>query len=44
LARDRGGERERAVQSGSQLLIGNQGYDPAVGILWNPHKDIALVG
>jgi formylglycine-generating enzyme required for sulfatase activity len=26
------------------LLIGNQGYDPAVGILRNPHKDIALVG
>jgi Caspase domain len=26
------------------LLIGNQSYDPSVGILKNPHKDIALVG
>src|SRR5215470_8784478 len=26
------------------LLIGNQSYDPSVGVLRNPHKDIALVG
>jgi Caspase domain len=26
------------------LLIGNQSYDPSVGVLRNPHNDIALVG
>jgi hypothetical protein len=26
------------------LLIGNQGYDPSVGVLKNPHNDIAIVG
>jgi uncharacterized caspase-like protein len=26
------------------LLIGNQSYDPSVGMLRNPHNDIALVG
>jgi uncharacterized caspase-like protein len=26
------------------LLIGNQGYNAKVGLLTNPHKDIALVG
>src|SRR5215470_2255855 len=26
------------------LLIGNQTYDPSVGILKNPHNDIAVVG
>jgi hypothetical protein len=26
------------------LVIGNQNYDPSVGILKNPHNDIALVG
>lgn len=26
------------------LLIGNQGYEPSVGVLKNPHNDIALVG
>jgi len=26
------------------LLIGNQSYDPSVGLLQNPHKDVALVG
>src|SRR5262245_53284538 len=26
------------------LLIGNQSYDPSVGVLKNPHQDIALVG
>jgi invasion protein IalB len=26
------------------LLIGNQSYDPSVGILRNPHNDIAVVG
>jgi uncharacterized caspase-like protein len=26
------------------LLIGNQAYDPSVGILKNPHNDIAVVG
>jgi hypothetical protein len=26
------------------LLIGNQSYDPSVGVLKNPHNDIAVVG
>src|SRR5215475_10725514 len=26
------------------LLIGNRAYDPSVGVLKNPHNDIALVG
>jgi formylglycine-generating enzyme required for sulfatase activity len=26
------------------LVIGNQGYDPSVGVLKNPHNDIAIVG
>ncbi|MFZ1108815.1 MAG: caspase family protein [Rhodomicrobium sp.] len=26
------------------LLIGNQSYEPSVGVLKNPHNDIALVG
>ena len=26
------------------LLIGNQYYDPSVGVLKNPHNDVALVG
>ena len=26
------------------LLIGNQGYDPSVGVLKKPHNDIAVVG
>jgi formylglycine-generating enzyme required for sulfatase activity len=26
------------------LLIGNQAYDPSVGVLKNPHNDIAVVG
>jgi peptide/nickel transport system substrate-binding protein len=26
------------------LLIGNQSYDPSVGVLKNPHNDVALVG
>ncbi|MGO9486798.1 MAG: caspase family protein, partial [Rhodomicrobium sp.] len=26
------------------LLIGNQGYAPSVGVLKNPHNDIAIVG
>lgn len=26
------------------LLIGKQSYDPSVGVLNNPHNDIALVG
>jgi uncharacterized caspase-like protein len=26
------------------LLIGNQSYDPSVGVLKNPHNDIAIVG
>jgi uncharacterized caspase-like protein len=26
------------------LLIGNQHYNPKVGVLRNPHEDVALVG
>ena len=26
------------------LLIGNQSYDPSVGVLRNPYNDIAVVG
>src|SRR6516165_8276206 len=26
------------------LLIGNQGYNPAIGMLKNPHNDIARLG
>jgi len=26
------------------LLIGNQAYDPSVGVLRNPHNDVAIVG
>jgi Caspase domain len=26
------------------LLIGNKAYDPSVGVLKNPHNDIAVVG
>src|SRR5262249_17804782 len=26
------------------LLIGNQSYNPSVGVLRNPHNDVALVG
>jgi hypothetical protein len=26
------------------LLIGNQAYDPSVGVLKNPYNDIAVVG
>ena len=32
------------AQSRIALLIGNQGYNPRVGELKNPHNDIALVG
>src|SRR5262245_60107688 len=26
------------------LLIGNKAYDPSVGVLKNPHNDVAVVG
>lgn len=32
------------AQARIALLIGNQGYDPSVGVLKNPHNDIVVVG
>jgi uncharacterized caspase-like protein len=32
------------VEKRIALVIGNQSYDPSVGILKNPHNDIAIVG
>ena len=32
------------AQARIALLIGNQSYDRSVGVLKNPHNDIAVVG
>ena len=32
------------AQARIALLIGNQAYTPKVGVLRNPHEDVALVG
>jgi len=32
------------AQARIALLIGNQGYDPSVGVLKNPRNDSAVVG
>src|SRR6516165_2318880 len=32
------------AQARIALLIGNQAYDPSVGVLKNPYNDIAVVG
>jgi hypothetical protein len=34
---------EAAEEKRFALLIGNQAYDTSVGVLKNPHNDIALV-
>src|SRR2546423_545773 len=34
----------RSGEARFALLIGNQSYDPSVGLLKNPHNDIAVVG
>ncbi len=35
---------EALAQAKIALLIGNQAYDPSIGVLKNPYNDIALVG
>ena len=38
-----GGFKAQAQEKRFALLIGNQAYDPSVGLLKNPHNDITLV-